>query len=640
MTKNFRKTPFEFQGLKGVVVHDKLIADGPVDETGKPLINPETGKRYPGKNDDMARILLKYLSILRGQSVLAGDSRQSVASFGVLTHLAQTTPIYLYDHPALTDICETAFTDGVGVFVNADFMRNCVEQESSNQKGVKKFGVLPVLVHELLHKLLFHNTRMKDIPHGIANRAQDRHINALYRKAWGSEMPLIPMLVTILESGTEASSTKYESMSEEIIGRNMMQEYAQRREEIMQKHGKKKKSGGGSGGSGGSGGGSGSGSDDFDPDQDENGNGSDGDDNESSDSLGKGKSSKGKGKGGSGEKSDLDKELEALDNEFSGDRHHITAEEMIKILEEEGLTNLAKALEYPTSKDDKEGLEKLLEKSNGEFDRAVQKSMIEMNRLPDPSKYPGAHIATESASKIRHLRKNKIKWQMDFANTVIGDGPAMKITEDETTPVYYLKFGEGMEEIYDPALINQKNEDCVVVIFDTSGSTSQGDLREKIASEILGMIDSFQGNENAKEVLLVSGDTVLRGEPMIIDRGNIELVRKEGLSIFGNGGTDIANCIRELFDSKMIKDFNRKIKHIVYVTDCEDNVPPKSVLGDHADNLTFTVMSTRNCYSEKWDQELTWGKVVFIEDGASVSLDLKERQSEQENKNRKTAMAV
>ncbi len=613
-----RQTPFEFKGLKGVVVHSSLIAPGPIDpETGERLINPETGKPFPGKNDHLARALLPYVMKFRGDRSLAGHS---VARFGVLSQLARRTPIYLYDHPRLGEICQTAFTDGVGIFIYADFFAKCVEQEQASKVNDTKFGVLPVLVHEMMHKIKYHNKRMKDIPHGIANRAQDRNINASYRKAFGKELPFIPMLTTMLEAGTEAAAAKYEDMAEEIIGRQMVQEYEQRRKEIIKEHNKKKNKQGGSS-SGGGGGSSGSGqSDEFNPDDENQNNG---------------------GSQGGSDSSEMDKELQdkldKLDEEFMGDTHHITAEEMIELLEEEGLDNVARVLQYPTSKDDKEGLEKMLKDSDRSLDRALQQTLIEMNRLPSNVAYPGAHIAEEVASTVKQLRKNKIRWKMDFTNSIIGDSSKLKEEEDHTTPVFFLKFGDGMEEIYDPALISQQNEDAVVVIFDTSASTQQGDLREQLASEMLGIVDSCQNTENAKEVFLLSGDTVLRGDVVPIHRGNIDLIRKEGIPLFGNGGTNIGNCINELMQSDLVKVQGKKIKHIIYVTDCEDSVPGADVLGEHAGKFTFTVMSTRNCYSEKWDRELTWGKVVYIENGAQASLDFNERAKEIEAQVKQTS---
>ncbi len=51
-----RKTPVKINGQNGVIVHDKLCSDGPVDlKTGEPLIDPSTGEPYPGPNDDMAQ---------------------------------------------------------------------------------------------------------------------------------------------------------------------------------------------------------------------------------------------------------------------------------------------------------------------------------------------------------------------------------------------------------------------------------------------------------------------------------------------------------------------------------------------------------------------------------------------------------
>jgi hypothetical protein len=109
-----------------------------------------------------------YLTKLRSPVILKNGI--TAPRFGVLTLLAITTPIYVYDHPAFKEIANTAFTDGHNVFVDADFMRKLKQQEDDS--GGKKSGVLWELLHELMHKLLCHVDRLKSFPPKIAKIAE------------------------------------------------------------------------------------------------------------------------------------------------------------------------------------------------------------------------------------------------------------------------------------------------------------------------------------------------------------------------------------------------------------------------------------------------------------------------------------
>lgn len=615
MTKKYRhKTkPFEFNGAKGIIVYDRLIADGPVDpETGSPLINPVTGKRFPGANDDMAQHLKEHLLKLKSQ---VNEQGETISRFGFLGNLAVTTPIYLYDHIALQELCQTAFTDGYGVFLNADFYRKMKEEEDKFNVGTGKFGVLPVLLHELYHKAKFHTTRMKDIPHGIANRAQDRNINANLKLAFGKDLPFIPMLSVMMEAGSDAAAEKWATQSEEIIGRQMLNEYAARKKEIMDKGKKKKQKGSGGGGGGGGGQSGGQPDDEFNPDAEDNKEESDNYDN------------------------DTKKALQDLDDEFNGDIHHYTIEEIADLLAEEGLEHIAEALNYPKSSQDTEGLERTKETLDRCLSGALQKTRAEMNSLPNPSGYPGGHILEEVSSMVRELRTKKLSWQLDFTRSIVGESPRQKLSEDETTVVYHCDFGDGMKEIYDPAMIGQKSNEVIAFIFDTSASTKQGDLRVQIATEAIGLVEANQYHENAKEVVFVSGDTILRGEPLIITAANVDILRKEGVPLFGDGGTNLKECLVQLQASDVMK--NKKIKHIIYGTDCEDGIPdrePFEELLSKGGSVTF--LSTRNCFSEKWSKELTWANVAYIEEGSTVNLDSSRSSVVGNEKNAKSAARI
>ena len=213
-------------GKNGVIIWDKLCADGPKDpKTGEPLIDPETGDEYPGPNDDMADLLHEYLTKLRGPITLSTGG--TVPRFGVLTLLAMKTPIFCYDHPRLKKIANTAFTDGRSVFVDADFMRKLVQQEEDT--GGKLSGVLFLLMHELMHKLFAHVGRLKNIPPKIANIAEDMVINGKLIKGFDSLKP-VPLLYEVGVGMKPEEAEKYHEMAEEVVAEMLMrQEYQKKK---------------------------------------------------------------------------------------------------------------------------------------------------------------------------------------------------------------------------------------------------------------------------------------------------------------------------------------------------------------------------------------------------------------------------
>lgn len=232
-----KKTPVKIGGKNGVIIHDSLCADGPVDAiTGEPLIDPETGKPYPGKNDDMANLLHDYLRLIRGTVNLKDEIY--APRYGVLSLLAMSTPIYVYDHPAFKKVAKTAFTDGQNCFIDADFMRKMVQQEK--ESGGKKHGVTWVIVHELLHKLLYHTVRLKKFPPDIANIAEDLVINGKIKKSY-PELKPIPLLEEIGQGMKPEDADKYHSMSEEIVAEMLWRAEEQKKKKKEKKKEKDKK---------------------------------------------------------------------------------------------------------------------------------------------------------------------------------------------------------------------------------------------------------------------------------------------------------------------------------------------------------------------------------------------------------------
>ena len=86
--------------------------------------------RNKPENDKIAALMLD-LKLYIGGDKMAADILYP--RFGVLSLKMRNTPMYAYDHPALMNISNTAFTDGVHIFVAADFLRQLVKEEEAER---------------------------------------------------------------------------------------------------------------------------------------------------------------------------------------------------------------------------------------------------------------------------------------------------------------------------------------------------------------------------------------------------------------------------------------------------------------------------------------------------------------------------
>lgn len=606
-----RQTPVQIGGKNGIIMHDLLCADGPVDPvTKEPLIDPETGKPYPGKNDDMADLLKQYLVVLNGSTYVGGES---VARYGVLSLLAMNTTVFIYDHPRLKQITNTAFTDGIGIFLDADFFRKLREQEEDSDGN--KHGIIPLLLHELMHKLKLHTTRMRGFDPRIANIAQDLVINAQLMKGFGDQLPPVPLLQETGHGFDEQSAEKYYKMSEEVVAEQLTIEDRKKKQKEEEK--KKQKGNGSSSGDGSGGGGqsSSSGESEEQESEDQKNNGKKGQNKQEENGKKKG-NNKSSGQG----------EEESEEN-GGGDIHHITPEELIEILKEEGLENVLDALDYPQDADDLDAVGKIKEKNVMNITDAVQTAMSEASKLGEGGKYPGQHIAESAADIINGLQKGKLQWKLGIKKHIHGDGQKLYKSDDEAALPWYLgKEVMGVDPWYEGALIPQAPDETVVCLVDSSGSTGGGDMRKQFMQECLTLKKGVSSmGDTARKVVILSADTVLRGEPIEVTERTVDELMKNGVPIFGNGGTSFESCLKQALDLPLLK--KEKVKSVIYFTDCEDYLPARSSFQEYLDKgIRIVFVTTPSCWNDDWNKKLTWAEVYCIEDGTTVDLEKSNEQ--------------
>lgn len=586
-----KKTPFTQGGKKGIIVHDKLCADGPVDENGDPILD-ENGEPLPGKNDDMHDLLSRYVESLIQPTNLhvSGSETMTVPRYGVLSLLAQNTPIHLYDHPALKKVTNTAFTDGIHVFIDADFMRDLVKQEE--ESNTSQSGIIFLILHELMHKLYMHVDRLKQFPHDIANIAEDMVINGKIIKSFPTVQPVD--LLTKIGFGMKASEAdKYYNMAEEIVAEQLMLKRRKEEQEEQKKQQQQQQQGCGQGQSGGG---------------------------------SQGQESQGGGQGQSDGGEDGEKEYSPI--------HHITPEDLIDILSENGLEGTLEALNMPTSLDDEDAIAEKKDRNQLNITDAVQNAMEQA--MSCGGKYPGQHIAEEAMEIIGSLQEGKISWKLAIRREIGGEGQKMRDSDDEAHIIWHFdKKLMGVEPWYMGAPIPHAPDETVLCLVDSSGSTSGGNMRQEFMQEVLNLKNGLSANSDyARKVILFSADTVLRGEPIEITAANLEKFRKNGVPLFGNGGTDFLSCLNQAVESPIMK--KEKIKTVVYFTDCYDATPSRKDFEKYLnDGVKFLFITTPGTWNEQWNAGVAdWAEVYCIEEGTQINLE-KEGIEKNTRKNRR-----
>jgi hypothetical protein len=402
---------------------------------------------------------------------------------------------------------------------------------------------------------------------------------------------------------------KYYSMSEEVVAEMLLIQERKKKQKEEENKGKKKKPSTCSSGSGNK---SGEGEESDGNDENDDSENSKGND-ENDDSENSKGNEEGEDKNSKGGKGNEDEEYSPI--------HHISPEDLLDIIEKNGLEDtVGKALDLP-KRDDIEGIGKMKSRSKMNDTDAVQTALSQASKCG--GKYPGQHIAEEASDLIGGLDKGKITWKLAIKKHIMGDGQKLYHTDDEASISWYLtKETMGVDPWYSGSLIPQAPDETVLVLVDTSGSTSMGNMRKEFLQECLGLKSGVaSGSDTARKVILFSADTILRGEPIEITAANVEKLRHDGVPIFGNGGTDFKRCLDEALALPVMK--KEKVKTVIYFTDCCDNTPSRKDFEDELNKgMKIVFITTPGMWNEKWNHEISdWAEVYCIEEGTQVNLD-------------------
>lgn len=529
-----------------------------------------------------------------------------VPRLGVISLILQETPTYVYNHPALNKLCRTAFTDGIHVFINEDFMKKLLA-DVQESRG-KEFGLEPLIMHEVMHKMFNHVDRLKQFGPDIANRAADLSINTKLLSAF----PEITWCKSLRETGLgfkPGDQEKYLPLSEESIARELVNEELKKKMKEQQQQ------------QGGQGQGKGQGQS---KGQSQNG--------QSQNRQG-GQPQSGQGGQPQSGQSDQsqesnggDENTQAPSDDFNGenDNHLITPKDLIEALEEAGLYDVKDMLNLPDS-DEIEEIGRVVQEAQDRQHEAIQKAASDAAKCG--GKYPGQHIVDCAAEYLKNFGKARLTWKLAMRDAVLGDGMKFKGSFEHISDIANVKSVTKAlgNRLILPTILAHKSEEVVIVLVDTSGSVSDEDLRTFFAECFELKNASENGGDKASEVYIFSADTVARGEPIAITEDNVDELMSVGVKVFGRGGTDFGQSLRDVLDSQIMKD--KKPRSIVYFTDLYDNAPKAKDLGldrfPEPPNVVFVAAETTHSpYYEEWARKVeSWARVVSLKEGGEVDLE-------------------
>lgn len=596
-----------------------------------------------------------------------------VSRFGIFSLLLQKTPVFIFDNPIIeASFGKTAFTDGINIFIDKDFYQALIKAEEEYQEELRvnfnnpmyskkvpyKYGVIPLLLHEECHILEDDVYRLREYDPLLANIAQD----LLHNTSLQIQFPEIVWVDYLREIGYgfKPEDMRYAKMSEEQIAEEL---YNKKKEEEDISSKLKKGTNSDSEGEGEKSKDSknenkakqnsdslnkqNSKSNDSKKEEnksEDNGKSEknkDGKESEKDDSLSndnkQGKSNSNSDKNNKNKESGNNSSSDSKEEKGKGQKgnpspiHTRTPKEVHEVLKEAGLQAVAEKLGYPSEDKTEAEMEEIYEKMKTDHEdlkeRTIQDAITEQSDSKTGSKYPGGPMLTSARQRMKAKTKGKLNWKEFIIKQIWATGMKQKHYEDLPNDLYYVEEIEellGMR-LYEGTPLSIKSDDTILFLIDTSMSMTKKILQE-VVNECVSYKRAASFSESAREVVIISADTSLKGLPVVINDSNIDEIVEEGFELNGRGGTNLAKCIMQAIKSDEMK--NKKIKSIVYFTDLGDSPPLLKTL-DLPKDVSFTYIATGdyrgliNGFRKKVEDYAT---VIPLIEGQEVDMTLKQRK--------------
>ncbi|PKM47057.1 MAG: hypothetical protein CVV05_01150 [Gammaproteobacteria bacterium HGW-Gammaproteobacteria-1] len=526
-----------------------------------------------------------------------GNDRQGLPRYGLLTLTARRTPFYLYDHPDLLKVAGTAFTEGRCVYMALPYFIDLVQEE--RLAANRSQSVVPVMLHEVMHKLLnhvFRSLRLADVSeHKIMNIAQDTFMNMRilrgYEKAVAWGFPFLDganQRKANFYGVSDKEIELYWNDTEEIIFRKIRRDLRAMAKSYMQGYGDAK-----------------SGTAPQGPSISVPVPGEAGGEPHPSMTPEKGyEAGYADAKAG-----------KAPQTQPKSDKHTMTPGDLRDLLEKAGLKDVADKLNLP-----KKGDKKAHEDLGKEERQLAQEDLGQAKSLQKRSggKMAGPHIEDAVATELGQLYKPRIGWRLALREIILGNGDNRGYSDALPDHVYYLDPGElGVADpIYDGMMLPTENDVRVLVIIDTSGSVSDETLRA-FFSEAFGLVR--EDTMNAPQLVIFSADTALRGEPLDVSPDDWE-EKVQGIKAYGRGGTTFTGPITSALTYAGERDW--RVGGLVYFTDTYASAPARRDLPEVLPPVVFMGEADPGRIKQFQSEVAEYASVYEIEEAARTQEEI------------------
>lgn len=491
--------------------------------------------------------------------IIQSDER-GLPRYGVLSILARRVPFHLYDHIALTRLCDTAFTDGIHVFINTAFFAEVMQEPQFDRLLARQQPMVLVLLHELAHILFRHHARLPPMaPPLLWAIACDIAINSrllqsypdlqggeLFEGAWGTK---------------PEERLFYRGQSEEHILHGLWEQPEADAADFVQQL-----------------------------------------------------------KQSLAEKGD-DAAPETLDERGQRqDVHHhmVSPEALAKSLNEHGLQHVRQHLKLPNPHD-KPAYQNLQTVNELQLLADLDKAKEIRDLHPTGSAMAGDHLEAASSHWVENRYRGKLEWKNLLRDLVVGEGIHYEHCDEVPSDIYYVSPEQmGLET---PVFVGSPTPASpsgnMLCIVDTSGSISNTTL-QMFVGELTGLIEQEANKLN--RVFLTSADTSFRGDMITFSKHDLLDVPQK-LLLHGRGGTDIARVINEALSwaDQQMEQVRGELQAIVYFTDLLDRPPDSEDLPGDMPKILF--LSPPSPFVEQFQARVdSFATVAEIRDGTVIDL--------------------
>lgn len=316
-----------------------------------------------------------------------------------------------------------------------------------------------------------------------------------------------------------------------------------------------------------------------------------------------------------------------------GSDHIVSPQDLADALKEAGLGHLIDLLGIPVDENGNVDSGKLAEiEARQEVNKQSAANSVEELKSKLKEKYPGGHIDSHASDLIKINHKPKITWKSALKSELVGENKRMTHTFDVPGMEYYIDpalMGVNTP-LYIGAPVPSAQKSFSLVLLDTSGSMGEDELKDCV-NEIMGIVTTNE--DSAPEVMIMQIDTIIRGEPVIVNYRNVRKIISEGFNVLGRGGTSLTDGINMAMAHEAVQKrlkSKQPFDHLIYFTDLGDTPPKRANL--HKDlPKKMIYMAAPGTYNDGFASAVSsYSKVVSM--GGKLEIDLSQEKVNIKNK--------